>query len=197
MALTPSPGIAPGSIPDPDVDALLDAQVPHRPPMRGALTTFNATIARLGMKVAVLGLLLIVVVVAWQVFGRYVLNRPPTWAEPLALMLILYVTLIAAAVGVRDAGHIGMESLLILVPDRVREALERVIHGLVALFGAAMAWNGTILGQSVMGYRISGLGVSEGMRYVPLVISGVLIVLFSLEHIIASLRGLEVQPSWH
>ena len=40
----------------------------------------------------------------------------PTWTENLALVLVLYVTLIGAAVGVRDAGHIGMESLLVLVP---------------------------------------------------------------------------------
>lgn len=165
--------------------------------MRGPLTTFNATVARYGMYFSVLGLLLIVVTVAWQVFGRYVLNNPPTWAESLALLLILYVTLIAAAVGVRDAGHIGMESLLVLVPDHVRIQIERVIHGLIAVFGMAMVWNGTLLGQSVMNYKISGLGLSEGLRYVPLVISGALIVLFSIEHILASLRNLEVEPAWH
>ena len=59
----------------------------------------------------------------WQVFGRYVLNNSPTWAESLALVLILYVTLLGAAVGVRDAGHIGMESLLVLVPERLREKM--------------------------------------------------------------------------
>ncbi len=48
-------------------------------------------------------------------FGRYVLNDTPTWAEALALVLVLWVTMFGAAVGVRDAGHIGMESLLVLV----------------------------------------------------------------------------------
>jgi TRAP-type C4-dicarboxylate transport system permease small subunit len=166
-------------------------------PMRGPLTTLNATLARYGMYFAVAGLLLIVLTVAWQVFGRYVLHNPPTWAESLALLLVLYVTLIAAAVGVRDAGHIGMESLLMLAPDRLRIAIERVIHGLIALFGIAMVTNGWQLGQSVMGYKISGLGLSEGLRYVPLVVSGALIVLFSIEHIVASLRNLDVEPAWH
>lgn len=165
--------------------------------MRGALTRLNATLARFGMYFAVAGLLLIVATVAWQVFGRYMLNKPPTWAESLALLLILYVTLIAAAVGVRDAGHIGMESLLVLAPEHVRIQIERLIHVLIALFGLAMVWNGLLLGKSVIGYKISGLGVSEGLRYVPLVLSGMLIVLFSIEHVIASLRGLEVEPAWH
>ena len=68
-------------------------------------------------------------------FGRYVLNNSPTWAENLALVLMLYVTLIAAAVGVRDAGHIGMESLLVCCRSGARGA-ELVIHVLVMLFGA-------------------------------------------------------------
>jgi TRAP-type transport system small permease protein len=182
---------------DPDVEEIIRSQVPVKPPLRGALTSFNATVARYGMYLAVAGLLLIVITVAYQVFGRYVLNAPPTWAESLALLLILYVTLIAAAVGVRDAGHIGMESLLILVPDKVREMLEGLIHVLVALFGTAMVYNGSTLGISVMSYRIPGLGLSEGLRYVPLVISGALIVLFSIEHIIALLRNREVEPAWH
>lgn len=182
---------------DPPVAGLAAAPAAVPRAMHGPLTRFNATLARWGMYFAVAGLLLIVLTVAWQVFGRYVLNNPPTWAEGLALLLILYVTLVAAAVGVRDAGHIGMESLLVLAPERVRVQVERLIHLLVALFGAAMVWNGWLLGQSVMNYRISGLGVSEGLRYVPLVLSGALIVLFSIEHLIASLRNLDVEPAWH
>ena len=70
------------------------------------------------MYFAVAGLLVIVAIVFYQVFGRYVLNNTPTWAENLALVLVLYVTLLGAAVGVRDAGHIGMESLLVLRAGR-------------------------------------------------------------------------------
>jgi TRAP-type C4-dicarboxylate transport system permease small subunit len=35
------------------------------------------------------------------------------------------------------------------------------------------------------------------MDYLPLVIAGVLVVLFSVEHIVALLRGVEVEPAWH
>ncbi|WP_418294836.1 TRAP transporter small permease [Microvirga ossetica] len=161
------------------------------------LTSFNRTVARYGMCLAVAGLFLIIATIAYQVFGRYVLNNPPTWAEGLALVLVLWVTLIAAAVGVRDAGHIGMESLLVLAPTRIRERAEIVIHTLVGLFGLAMVYNGTILGLSVMDYKIPNLGLSEGVRYIPFVISGALIVLFSIEHIIALVRGKEVVPAWH
>jgi TRAP-type C4-dicarboxylate transport system permease small subunit len=149
------------------------------------------------MYAAVTGLVGIVTVVALQVFGRYVLNDTPTWAEALALVLIIWVTMLGAAVGVRDAGHIGMESLLVLVPERIRLRMEMVIHVLVAIFGAMMVWNGWGLTESVKAYNIPTLGISEGYKYFPLVVSGALITLFSLEHLIALIRGEEVVPAWH
>ena len=161
------------------------------------LARFTAPLARWCMYIAVAGLTGIVAVVSIQVFGRYVLNDTPVWAESAALVLILYVTLLGAAVGVRDAGHIGMESLLVLVPDRVRNRLEILIYALVGTFGAIMAWNGAILLESVAAYKIPTLGISEAFNQAPLVISGALILLFSLEHVIALFRGEEVKPAWH
>ncbi len=161
------------------------------------LTRMNACIARVGMYFSVAGLFVIVAIVAYQVFGRYVLNDSPTWAENLTLVLILYVTLIGAAVGVRDAGHIGMESLLVLVPEGPRRKLELLIHVLVAIFGGAMIYNGWILGVSVAPYKLSNINLSEAVRYVPLVLSGALIILFSLEHLLALINGTEVEPAWN
>jgi len=175
----------------------LETAIVAPPRSAGWLTRINARIARYGMYASVGGLLAIVGIVFYQVFGRYVLNSSPTWAESLALVLILYVTLIGAAVGVRDAGHIGMESLLVLVPEAIRNRIEIVIHGLVAIFGAAMAYNGWVLGESVAFYKIPNLNLSEAVRYAPLVLSGLLIISFSVEHIIALLNGEEVHPSWN
>ena len=161
------------------------------------LTRINAVLARLAMYAAVAGLWTIVGLVSWQVFGRYVLNDTPTWAESLTLVVILYVALIGAAAGVRDAGHIGMESLLVLVPDATRRWLEVVIFVLVGIFGAMMAWYGWGLTAGVIAYKIPTLGISEGWHYAALIVSGLLITLFSIEHVIALVKGEEVVPSWH
>jgi len=98
---------------------------------------------------------------------------------------------------VRDAGHIGMESLLVLVPEKLRNRIELLIHVLVMLFGAAMIYNGLVLGQSVLTYKIPNLGLPEVVRYAPLVMSGLLVISFSIEHVIALVEGKEVVPSWH
>src|SRR5262245_64798546 len=129
-----------------------------------ALTRFCAPLAKFLLMAAIAGLMTIVACVALQVFGRYVLNDTPTWAEALALVLVIWVTMFGAAVGVRDAGHIGMESLLVLVSEPVRNKLEIIIHVLSGVFGAMMAWYGAVLAESVMGYKIPTLGIPEGLN---------------------------------
>ena len=39
-----------------------------------------------------------------------------------------------------------MESLLVLLPDRLRDRAELLIHGLILIFGLAMAYNGGSIG---------------------------------------------------
>lgn len=156
-----------------------------------------AVVARLCMVFSVIGLVCLIMAVSYQIFGRHVLNDTPTWAESLSLLLVLYVTMLGAAVAVRDAGHIGFESLADLLPAAARQRLQLFVHGLVLLFGALMAWYCGLLAESVHTYKIPNLGLSEGWKYAPATLSGGLIVLFSLEHIIAILRNRKVVPAWH
>ena len=160
-------------------------------------TRFCAALARLCLKVGVSGLVLLIAAVLYQVIGRYILNDTPTWAESSAVLLVLYVTMLGMAVGVRDAGHIGLESLLVLAPEALRLKMELLIHALVLGFGLVMAYNCAVLAQSVWDYKIPTLGLSEAFKYAPPAFAGVLIALFSIEHIIALIRGEEVEPSWH
>jgi TRAP-type C4-dicarboxylate transport system permease small subunit len=156
-----------------------------------------AFIARACLKLGVAGLVLLIAAVLYQVVGRYVFNDTPTWAESGAVLLVLYVTMLGMAVGVRDAGHIGLESFLVLAPEGLRHKLEILIHALVLLFGCVMAWQCSVLAESVAGYKIPTLGVSEAFKYAPPAVAGVLVAMFSLEHILALLRGGEVEPAWY
>jgi TRAP-type C4-dicarboxylate transport system permease small subunit len=166
-------------------------------PVAPLYTRFCAALARFCLQLGVAGMSLLVVAVVYQVVGRYIFNDTPTWAESGAVLLVLYVTMLGMAVGVRDAGHIGLESMLVLAPEKVRLVMERLIHGLVMLFGVVMAWNCGVLAESVWAYKIPTLGISEAFKYIPPALAGVLVALFSLEHLIALARGEEVEPSWH
>jgi TRAP-type transport system small permease protein len=160
-------------------------------------TKICAWISKVSLGLAIFGLLIVVLSVQWQVFGRYVLNDTPTWAEAMAMVVILFVTALGLSVGVRDAGHIGLESIAVLLPEKWRVRLEFLIHGLVATFGAIMAYSGWQWASAKWYEKKPMLPVPDGIDFVPLVIAGVLIVLFSIEHIVALSRGEVVEPAWN
>lgn len=160
-------------------------------------TRLCAALSKACLMLAVAGLIAVIACVQWQVFGRYVMNDTPTWAEALAMLLVLFVTAFGLAVGVRDAGHIGLESMVALLPERWQRRIERVIHVLVGLFGGFMAWGGWVWASAKWGEKKPMLPVPDGIDYVPLMIAGVLIVLFSIEHLVANVQGLTVEPAWN
>jgi TRAP-type C4-dicarboxylate transport system permease small subunit len=169
----------------------------ERPPSRHWYSRLCGRLSKISLILAIFGLAGIIVSVQVQVFGRYVLNDTPTWAEALALQLVLYVTALGVAVGVRDAGHIGLESLVSLLPEYMRLKLEILIHLLVALFGGIMVQSGMLWTRMKWDELDPMLQLPVGIDYLSLVIAGVLIVMFSFEHIVALLRDEEVVPSWY
>lgn len=160
-------------------------------------TKFCAALSKICLVLAVLGLLSVILCVQWQVIGRYVLNDTPTWAEALAMLIVLFVTAFGLGVGVRDAGHIGMESLIVLLPEKWRLRLEVLIHALVAVFGWMMVQSGWMWASAKWHEKKPMLPVPDGIDYVPVIIAGVLIFIFSIEHILALLQGEVVEPSWN
>ena len=160
-------------------------------------TKFCAALSKISLVLAVIGLLTVVLCVQWQVIGRYVFNDTPTWAEALAMLIVLFVTAFGLGVGVRDAGHIGMESLIVLLPETWRIKLELLIHALVAVFGVMMVQGGWLWASAKWQEKKPMLPVPDGIDYVPIIIAGALIVLFSLEHGVAIVRGQEVEPAWN
>ena len=101
------------------------------------------------------------------------------------------------AVGVRDAGHIGLESMISLLPEAWRLKFELLIHALVALFGGIMVQSGWTWTTVKWNDIKPMLGVPVGMDYLALLVAGVMIVLFSIEHIVALIRGEQVVPAWN
>jgi TRAP-type C4-dicarboxylate transport system permease small subunit len=149
------------------------------------------------MYLAVACLFGIVITVVGSVFWRYVLDDAPAWSEQVALMLVINVAMFGAAAGVRDEGHIGMESLVGLLPKNMQFWLGNLVGFFSVLFGVSLMWGCTMMAISVWPNGIPTLGISEAWRYIPCVVAGALIVLFSIEHIIAMCTDKEVIPSWH
>ncbi|WOJ92237.1 TRAP transporter small permease [Congregibacter variabilis] len=165
--------------------------------MTNAVEEFSGKISLLSKWVASIGLLLMTAVIVVQVFSRYVLNDSPVWAEQAALLLMIWYVFIAAAAGVREGFHIRIAVIAESLPEGPRRWVRLLTHLLVLLFGIAMAVFGAQLAAATWEHVIPTLGLSRGLAYVPISISGVLIVGFSAEQLFADLRSKEVVPLWN
>lgn len=130
------------------------------------------------------GLFLMTMSISWQVFGRFVLNDSPTWTEPTSLMLMLWFILLAAAVGVRQRFHLSLDLTRMIAPPKVRLVMDLLSFTAVGGFGAGMVWYTRFLISQTWPVPIPGLGLPTGLAYLPIAISGALIVVFSIEHIL-------------
>jgi TRAP-type C4-dicarboxylate transport system permease small subunit len=146
---------------------------------------------------ACVGLLIMTAIIGWQVFARYVLNQSPAWAEQAALLLMIWYVMFAAAAGVREGFHIRIGVVESALPPGPRKVVRIVAHLLVGLFGAAMAFWGTELVAATWQHAIPTLGLPRGVAYIPIPASGLLILGFSLEHVVAEWRGREVRKAWN
>ncbi|WP_445504214.1 TRAP transporter small permease [Microvirga sp. G4-2] len=159
-----------------------------------ALSHILSIVNRAALLLSGLGLILMTAFIGWQVFGRYVLNQSPSWTEPASLLLMSWFILLGAAVGVREANHLGFESALHHAPHFLRQVMLIITEVLVAGFGLAMTWYGTELAVETWSAAMPGLPIPQGMDYVPLAVGGLLIALFSLEKLVRLLLAGESVP---
>jgi len=161
------------------------------------LTAVNSRLSRWAMYIACFCLAGLLSVVVYGVVLRYVFNNAPPYVEQVALLLVISVAMFGAAAGVRDAGHIGLDSLVAMLSARVQFWCSIAVYILSIVFGLALLAGSAEMGISTYASTIPTLGLSEAFRYLPVLLGGFLIAVFSLEHLIARFAGTKVVRSWH
>lgn len=161
------------------------------------LSALNARLSRWTMYLACICLVSLLSVVEYGVVLRYVFNDAPPYVEQVALLLVISVAMFGASAGVRDAGHIGMDSLVAVLPQKIQFWCESMVYISTIVFALTLFAGGARMAISTRDNTIPTLGISEALRYLPILIAGVLITLFSIERLIAQLTGKKVTPSWH
>lgn len=158
--------------------------------LRGIDRAFNL-LSRFCVILAGSALVLMTLMFAWLVYGRYVLNDTPTWVEQVSHLLLMVIAFLGAAVGVRQDTHLSVVLFRSAVPTRVRSVFVLITDVLMASFGAMMFWYGLALTQFKWKTLIPLIQWPEGLRSLPLTICGALVFLFSVGHLTHLLLGLD------
>ena len=153
------------------------------------LARLNDRLGRWALWLSGLGLLVMTGITGWQVFGRYVLNDSPQWVERIALLLVLYFSFLAGAVGVREESHLGIAFVNDALPSRVRKAVMIGVGLILAAFGAVLMWNGVMLVYETWDVATPIIRIPEGATYFAIPLGGLLIILFATELTLRELLG--------
>ena len=160
--------------------------------MLDRLNAFNGFASRILLLIGAAGLVAMTLIIGWQVYARYVLNASPSWAEQLSLILMIWYALLAAAAGFHEGFHIKILALQNASGESRARMLRLMAEAVVVLSGVMMVIWGLELTAIISGHSIPSLGISRAWAYVPLPLSGALIILFAGTRF----YGEMIRPGW-
>jgi len=125
----------------------------------------------------------------YQVFMRYLFNSAPSWSEELVRFLFIWCSFVAAAIGIKERIHIGIDVFVSLLPAKIRSLTEILVNLGIILFSSFMiryGWSVTMMTQR---QPSPALGLPMSWVYLSIPVMGVLLVLYCSLEIINIVRN--------
>jgi TRAP-type C4-dicarboxylate transport system permease small subunit len=130
----------------------------------------------------------LIFVVLWGVVSRYLPGvRPSDWTEELAIYLLVWLSLIGAALAYRSHGHLGVDYFV----QKLDPAAQRLagVVGELAVFGFAafaLVFGGWLLVSETLATKqtTAVLQWQAGYLYLAAPISGFFLCAFAVEHLV-------------
>ena len=127
------------------------------------------------------------VVVIMNVFTRYVLKFTYFWAEEFAVGCFVWPRVLGTAAASRETGLIGVEAIVVLLPEKIRNVVEfltyillTVLSGLMCLFSLTYVMSSSKI--------TAALELSYGYINISIVISFALMTLYSIIFTVGSFK---------
>lgn len=142
---------------------------------------------------------ILVLDVLWQVFTRYMNKvfpehiKPSYWTDELATYLMIWVGMLGASVALYRGAHLGIDYFVGKLSSRIRLMTEVAVFAVIALFaGGVMVYGGYILFSDTLewGQVTPALGIKKGYVYLAVPLSGVFLVIYSVEFLVEKIIAL-------
>lgn len=155
---------------------------------REIMTTARTWLDRTLRTICVALFALLVLLVAWQVFTRLVLNQPSAWTEEAARYTFVWVSLIGIAIAVGEKADVVMDFLVERLPRSLQRVADIIAYlATLAFVQYAMVFGGLQQASLAWTQRNPLLPLTQGQLYLALPISGALLTIYLLIHIVGTL----------
>lgn len=126
--------------------------------------------------------------VLWGVFSRHVMSAQSGFTEELAIYLLVWLSLLGAALTYFERGHLGVDYFVKKLDESAQRVAAIVVELLVLAFAVvALVYGGGILVSETLssGQVSPALGVRIGYVYVAVPLSGVFLVIACIQHLVS------------
>ncbi len=130
---------------------------------------------------------IMVVVVTWQVATRYLLNSPSSFTEELATYLLIWISLLGGAYGVRLGAHLGVDVLTHRLEGRNKRISELLIYSMIIFFSLLVFIIGGIRLVYVtltLDQVSAALKIPIGYIYTVIPLSGALMIYYAVHRML-------------
>jgi len=131
---------------------------------------------------------IMIALVTYQVFERYVLHYTPPWSEELAVYLMIWFGIIGIAAGVRRKSHMALEYFADKFPKPVQKGLRLFNYVIMIIYTSVLIYEGINMVELTMSQKSPAIGLPVGYVYLALPVSAVIMVLFLLEALIKEIK---------
>ena len=137
--------------------------------------------------ICVVTCVLLIIDVVIEVLMRFVFVKPMVYGEQLACYLMIWMSMVAASLALRQGGHMALDIVQKKVPKQVRTVLVIVSHVCVMFFLVVMTWYGFKHCWAVRMQRSPVVfNISMALPYLAIPVGGVFMI---IQHIEVILNG--------
>lgn len=134
--------------------------------------------------------IVMVALVCWQVFTRYILKNPSTWSEELVGYMFAWMALFGASLVTGERGHMNIPVVIERFGMGARKFFAIFAEVIALLFSAIiLVYGGLQIANLAMGQMTSSLGVAIGTFYWVMPVCGALNVVYTILNIIDICNG--------
>ncbi|WP_298836892.1 TRAP transporter small permease [Clostridium sp.] len=129
-------------------------------------------------------LVIMVCIVFYQVFTRYILGFTPRWSEETCVILMIWLGFIATAIGVKKGTHLSISAVVNLFPKKAQKIIFYFDELAVMLFGIIIFIYGKQLSADTMSSTLPATQLPSGVLYAVLPVCGVMIIIYTIIRIL-------------
>lgn len=151
--------------------------------------SFVDSLERFSRFLATVGLFSIIILMLFQVIGRYIFDNPLSWSEELCRYIFVWTSILGGSIGLRKYELIAVDIIINKIPLKYKTVSKSIIYILIIWFSLLFIKHGMILLEIVKKSKVVSPALTIPMYWIYYIfpLGGAMFFIFSCTCLIEKL----------